>query len=96
MTSYALSGLAHIVSIRISIVPLTVQVVGHVNDIIDNCSNLVDRKCLKVPVRCRCCNRDRLSCANQVATEEGKEFEIVDTVVFLTDRLTANENVWSL
>lgn len=81
--------------VYITIVPLAVQVIGHVDDIVNDSGDSIDWECLEVPIRCRSCDRDRLVCA-KLLLEDCEKLEIVDAIGFLADRLAPYQDVRGL
>ncbi len=48
MTPDTIPGITLVIRVWISVIPLTVQIVGHAYDVINHGSNPIDRKCLEI------------------------------------------------
>lgn len=92
MTTNAFSRRTHVIGVRIAVIPLTVEIVGHVDDVIDGSSDSIDWECFEVPVRRWCCDRHRLVLA-QGLLQHDEELEVVEAISSLAYGLTTNHNI---
>jgi hypothetical protein len=58
VTSNTFTRVTLVVRVSIAIVPLAVQVVGHIDNIVDDNGNAINRKGFQIPVRCWGGNRN--------------------------------------
>jgi hypothetical protein len=74
----------------IVVVPLTVKIVGHVDDVVHDLTDLRNRKAFQIPVGCRRCNRESLSRWQSIPNKLQKR-EIVRPV-----RWAPGRNAWDV
>lgn len=75
MTTDAPSRSALVVSVRVPCIPLTMQVIGHVDDVINGGGNAINWKCFEIPVRRWCGDRNRMV-RSQLLFENREELEV--------------------
>jgi hypothetical protein len=68
------------------------EIVGHVDDVIDGSSDSIDWECAEVLVRRWCCERHRMVLA-QGFLHHDEELEVVETISSLAYGLTTNHNI---
>jgi hypothetical protein len=81
-----------VIGVRIAVIPLTMESVGHVDDEIDRSSNSIKWKCSKVLVRCWCCEKRKLVLAHGFLHHD-EELEVIEAISSLAYRLTTNHDI---
>lgn len=95
MTADAFPGRTLVVGVGVAIVPLAVQVVGHVDDVIDLGPDPLDREAPQVPVRGGCGNRHRLA-RPDLLLQEREEAQVANAVGLLANGLAIDVDVRGL